>query len=72
MVRFFAMFMCLLLSALSMGSVAAFADHPPEKLFRNFKAFGQFGETGQLGLSHQARTVISPAFSMTSSIWHPL
>ena len=49
MVRFFAMFMCLLLSALSMGSVAAFADHPPEKLFRNFKAFGQLGETGQLG-----------------------
>lgn len=49
MVRSFAICVCLLLSALSVGSAAAFADHPPEKLFRNFQTFGQLGETGQLG-----------------------
>ena len=49
MYRVFALFISVLLPAISLVNPIALADHPPGKMMRNFKAFSQLGETGQLG-----------------------
>ena len=47
--RRLAVFICVVFSMMTLAGGVAFADHPPKKMMRNFKAFAQFGETGQLG-----------------------
>ena len=49
MYRCLAFFICVLLPMISLVGTVAFADHPPKKMMRNFKAFSQLGETGRLG-----------------------
>ena len=49
MYRCLVFFICIILSAILLIDTVAYADHPPKKLMRNFKAYGQLGETGKLG-----------------------
>ena len=49
MYRCLASFICIILSVILFIDTVAYADHPPKKLMRNFKAYGQLGETGKLG-----------------------
>lgn len=49
MYRCLASLICIILSAILLIDTVAYADHPPKKLMRNFKAYGQLGVTGKLG-----------------------